>query len=484
MESQLNEAKELWSQFIAGLEGIETAETCDMFFKPMVPLALEDKTMTLAVDTPFIKDWIMGNYAKLIEDRLSQLHLAPITIKLVVDPELHKEEKAAAKQARTKQISAEPEQSVSETKEQAKVAAPVLPTREDPYQTLSGRVFNPNYTFNSFVMGDSNHLALAAANAVAEKPGQHYNPLFIYGGVGIGKTHLLHAIGQFILLKRPQTKIIYCSGSDFVQEVVEATTGCGKFDNTGYNNFVQKYRNNCDVLLIDDIQFISGKERTQTELFHIFNFLYEAGKQIVVTSDKLPQEIPDLAERLRSRFQCGLIADIQNPELDTRVSIIMKKAKDAGFSISNDVAMYIAKALPANVRILEGALKRVMAHSTLTGRPLTLDYAKQILADVCTTKTETISVEDIQKAVSDFYHLDTKALSSSCRTKAVARPRQVAMYLCRKHINASFPALAKEFKRKDHTTVMSACKKIASLLGKEDEELIAEISSIERALNK
>lgn len=472
------EGKALWEQFLAA----GTKAVYETYFKWFVPVALEcrqendnlNTVFILGTDNGFMADFVSGSYQSLIESELTRLHLKPVKVEFVVDDQYKVE--AAVETTTTAAETTTAKAAEENVAQKPATGLKDLPSFESPYCSDSGRLFNPNFTFNTFVKGNSNQLAMACASAVAEFPGRH-NPLFIYGGSGLGKTHLLHAIGQYILRNRPQAHIVYAPADEFVNEVVEAT------NNGKYNSFMRKYRQNCDVLLLDDFQMIADKKRSLEEFFNIYNYLYEAGKQIVITSDTLPIELNN-HERYLSRLQAGMIADIQAPELETRIAILQQKAKAESFHLPNDVARYIAQSLPSNIRQLEGALTRIMAHVSLTGRQLTLDYAKQILVGIITTRAESVSIADIQKAVSDFYHIDPKALTSTCRTKNIAHPRQVAMYLCRKHVNASFPALAKDFKRKDHTTVMSACKKIETLLKNNSDELLAEINTIEKALNR
>ncbi len=338
------------------------------------------------------------------------------------------------------------------------------------------RTLNSRYTFDTFVCGPSNQFALAAARAVGSNPGQSYNPLFLFGRVGLGKTHLLSAVGHQILSEAPATQIVYTSSEQFTNEVVNAVLG-GKLE-----DFRAKYRNNCDVLLIDDIQLLAGKERTQHELFHIFNALYDSHRQIVVTSDKLPHEIPEIEERLRNRFQWGLIADIQPPEIETRVAILRQKAMGDGVDLSDEVAFFLAKSVRSNVRELEGVLVRILAHASLTGSTITEAYAKSVLSELMVGRSGGLSVEGIQSTVANYFHVKVADLKSKRRQQSIVRPRQIAMFLCRKHLSASFPDLGARFGNKDHTTVMNACKRIDSMLTT-DPSLRSQISDIERKLD-
>jgi chromosomal replication initiator protein len=334
---------------------------------------------------------------------------------------------------------------------------------------------NPKYTFASFVVGSSNQFCHAASRAVANLPALAYNPLFIYGGVGLGKTHLLNSIGLEINQGPPQIRVLYVHAEHFTNELINSIRYEKMFE------FRKKYRESCDVLLMDDIQFIAGKERTQEEFFHTFNFLYESRRQIVVTSDRFPKDIPQLEERLRSRFEWGLIADIQPPDTETRVAILRKKAESDGIPLPDEVAMFLATHIRQNVRELEGSLIRLSAFASLSGNEITLDMAKDVLKNILPDKSRMISIEAIQKLVADHYHIKISDLKSPRRLKVLTVPRQIAMYLCRKHVKSSFPELGLKFGGKDHSTVVHAVQKIQRLLG-EDVTLRNEISSLEKIL--
>lgn len=316
---------------------------------------------------------------------------------------------------------------------------------------------NNKYTFDTFVVGNSNRFAHAACFAVGEAPARAYNPLFIYGGVGLGKTHLMQAIGHHVIAKNSESVVVYVSSEQFTNEIINAI----KDDRTQF--FRNKYRN-VDVLLIDDIQFLAGKERTQEEFFHTFNALYEANKQIVISSDRPPREIPTLEDRLRSRFEWGLITDIQSPDLETRIAILRKKAQSDGLAaIPNDVMLYIANNIQSNIRELEGALTRVIAYSHIEEKPVTLALAAAALKDIMPPPTPmVITIETVQKAVSDYFGLRVDELNSKRRTKHLSFPRQIAMFLCRELTEASLPKLGDEFGGRDHTTILHGCDKIAA----------------------
>jgi chromosomal replication initiator protein len=319
-------------------------------------------------------------------------------------------------------------------------------------QTYS--VLNPKYTFDTFVIGNSNRLAHAASVAVSESPAQAYNPLFIYGGVGLGKTHLMHAIGHFIIQQNPNLRVLYVSSEKFTNELINAI----KDDKN--EEFRFKYRN-IDVLLIDDIQFIAGKERTQEEFFHTFNALYEVNSQIIVSSDKPPKEITTLEERLRSRFEWGLIADIQPPDLETRIAILRKKAQLENLIVSNEIMVFIADKIASNIRELEGALNRVIAYSSLTEKEITIEMATEALKDILSAnKSKDINSNTIQEIVARYYDLKPDDLNSKKRNRDISFPRQIAMYLCRSLTDMSLPKIGDSFGGRDHTTVIHACEKI------------------------
>lgn len=336
---------------------------------------------------------------------------------------------------------------------------------------------NSKYTFDSFVIGNSNRFAHAASVAVAESPANAYNPLFLYGGVGLGKTHLMHAIGHHIQANNPKAKVVYVSSEKFTNELINSIRYDKNLD------FRNKYRN-VDVLLVDDIQFIAGKESTQEEFFHTFNELYEARKQIIISSDRPPNEIPTLEDRLRTRFAWGLQADIQAPDFETRIAILKKKAEIEKYVVSSDVMVYIATKIKSNIRELEGALTRVMAYSSLTNnKNITVDLAAEALKDIISsTQTRSITIDLIQDVVANYYNLSVQELKSQRRTRNVAYPRQIAMYLSRKLTDMSLPKIGDEFGGRDHTTVIHAYEKISTAL-KSDDTLSSAIRIITKKVN-
>lgn len=315
---------------------------------------------------------------------------------------------------------------------------------------------SPRYSFDTFIVGASNQFAHAACRAVAEAPSRSYNPLYIYGGVGLGKTHLMHAIGDYVLKHNPQMKLTYVSGERFMNEVVNAL----RYDRI--LEFRERYRS-VDVLLVDDVQFIAGKERTQTEFFHTFNALHDAQKQIVLSSDVPPHQIAELEERMRSRFEWGLIADIQSPDLETKVAILKRKADSEGVPLADNVALFIAGRIKSNVRELEGALIRLLAYASLTGKDLTLALAQETLRDVLNHDERAVTIDMIQKFVADYYQLKLVELKSKNNAKSISMPRQVAMYLCKQLTNASLPEIGKSFGGKHHSTVIHSIRKVEDM---------------------
>jgi chromosomal replication initiator protein len=332
----------------------------------------------------------------------------------------------------------------------------------------------PKYTFANFVVGASNQFAHAASKAVAVQPGVHYNPLFIYGGVGLGKTHLVNAIGHEIFERNPPAQVVYLSSESFMNELI------GALRRDRMDEFKNRFRR-VDVLILDDVQFLAGRERTQEEFFHTFNSLYETHRQIILTSDKFPKEIPDLEERLRNRFEWGLIADIQPPDVETRVAILEKKAELEQMAIPSDVAMFLATNINSNVRELEGSLTRLGAFASLNKCPITVDFAREVLHSILRENDRVITIESIQKAICDFYSLRPSELRSKKRTKSVALPRQVAMYLCRRHTGASFPAIGERFGGRDHSTVIHATNTVERRM-REDSVFRATVERIERLI--
>ncbi len=334
---------------------------------------------------------------------------------------------------------------------------------------------NPNFTFDSFVPGKNSQLGYAAAQQIASNSGTAYNPFFIYGGVGLGKTHIMHAIGNQIKQQNPNAKVLYLHSERFVQDMVKA------LQLNSIENFKRFYRG-LDCLLIDDIQFFAGKERSQEEFFHTFNVLLEGQKQVVLTCDRYPKEVDHLEDRLKSRFGWGLSALIEPPDTETRVAILLKKASHIDIELPSDVAFFIAKRIRSNVRELEGALRRVTANSNFTGKPITLDFAKEALKDLLSLQEKLVSIDNIQKTVAEFYKLRVAELLSKKRSRSIARPRQVAMYLAKDLTNHSLPEIGDAFGGRDHTTVLHACRKVKSLMG-EDGRIESDVNNLLKILS-
>jgi len=416
------------------------------WFAPLEGAEIKDGVFSLVVPNKFVADWIRDYYEELIASQLETITGQRYQVGF--------------------RISCPQEHHVAEVRE----AQPPPAARVKTLDQL-----NPKYTFDRFVVGSSNQFAHAACKAVADLPGGHYNPLFIYGGVGLGKTHLMHAIGMELAKRHPDLQVLYVSAESFVNELINSI----RYERMP--DFRQKFRERCGVLLIDDIQFIAGKERTQEEFFHTFNALHDSQRQIVVTSDKFPKDMPGLEERLRSRFEWGLIADIQPPDLETRVAILRKKADNNNLNLPDDVAMFLASSIKSNVRELEGCLIRINAFSSLANMPITLDFAREVLKNIISDREHQCSIESVQKAVAKHFKVGVSDLKSQRRIRTFAHPRQVAMYLCKKHTHTSYPEIGGKFGGKDHTTVMHACRKIEQLL-KDDARLADDIATIEKTL--
>ena len=422
----------VWLQAQSNIERVLTPQTYNNWIKPIRFVAIREDAIQLEVPDKFFKEWVQDNYLPIIKEAVSAVSNTELQIELKVQ---HRKQ-------------AEP-----------LTPAPPAPEPEQPESPAADIAVNLNrkYTFENFVCGASNQFAHAAALAVATKPATNYNPLFIYGGVGLGKTHLLIAIGNHILKGKPQAKIAYYTSEKFMNEMIN----CVRYNKM--DQFRNKFRS-MDVLLIDDIQFIAGKERTQEEFFHTFNSLYESHKQIVVTSDKFPKEIPGLEERLRSRFEWGLIADIQPPDMETKIAILKKKSEIDGIVIPDDVAMFLASSSSTNVRELEGMLIRLGAFASLRGMQITLAMAREVLKDIIVDKSRDITVEMIQKHVADHFGVKLSELKSDKRLKVLVVPRQIAIYLSRELTKASYPEIGDRFGGKDHSTIIHSVKKIEKLL--------------------
>jgi chromosomal replication initiator protein len=427
----------LWDDVLARVEGKVNRHSFATWFRPTTFLSLDGATLRIGVPNAQFREWLSKNYLGVLQEALAEAGQPSLRV------------------------------AFEEVAEEATAAAATAPVERD------SSPLNPKYTFESFVVGSSNQFAHAAARAVAEIPSKSYNPLFIYGGVGLGKTHLMHAIGHYILARQKRLNVLYISTDRFINEMINAI----RFDRLP--SFRQKYRA-IDVLLVDDIQFIAGKDRTQEEFFHIFNALHDAQKQIVVSSDCPPRQIPTIEERLHSRFEWGLIADIQSPDIETKVAILRKKAAAERVELPENVALFIASKVKTNIRELEGSLIRLIAYASLTGRDIDLPLTQETLRDLLHTEEKPITIEMIQKFVADRYSLKISEIKAKNNSKSVAVPRQIAMYLTKSLTAASLPEIGKEFGGKHHSTVIHSIRKIDALR-KQDPEFDRLIHSFVQA---
>lgn len=425
--------EDLWSKVTETLKERIGPQNYDIWIKPIQLISMDGDKVEMEVPNRFFREWILEHYSVYINEVFSDLTQKPLYLQFRIknDPGSRKIEKRGE-------------------------SAPSQENPISPTPHLFKPPFNPKYTFENFVVGASNQFANAACLAVANLPAKNYNPLFIYGGVGLGKTHLLHAIGNHIFSHRvlPDVKkICYTSAEEFTNEMINSI----RFEKM--EEFRNKYRR-MDILLIDDIQFIAGKERTQAEFFHTFNSLYEARKQIVVTSDKFPKDIPNFEERLRSRFEWGLIADIQPPDIETKVAILRKKAENEKIDLPNDVAFFLASQIDSNIRMLEGCLIRIGAFASLSKTPIDLPTAKEVLKNIIKPKEELISIDAIQKVVAGYFNIKISDFKVKRKNKGLVVPRQIAIFLSRKLTEASLVEIGEKFGGKDHSTVLHSIKKV------------------------
>lgn len=437
----------LWMEALRKMEGQLNKPTLESFLKVMRPVGLQGDTFVFAVPNRFAKEWVEQRLMGTVRGALSAALGRGVQVQITV---------------------AEP----------PPAPAPVRggPPSPGP-RNIEGLHLSPKYTFETFVVGAGNRFAHAAAIAVAEAPARAYNPLFIYGGVGLGKTHLLQAIGHRVLLGAGVARVAYISSEKFTNELINAIRDDKTLD------FRHRYRS-VDVLLIDDIQFLAGKERTQEEFFHTFNTLHEASRQIIISSDRPPKEIPTLEDRLRSRFEWGLIADIQPLDLETRIAILKKKAESDGNSVPDEVAEFIAQRIHTNIRELEGALVRVVAYASLTRAPIGVELAADVLRDLLPpTRARVVTIQAIQLSVAEFFGIRVEEMRAKRRTKGVAFPRQVAMFLARELTDASLPRIGEEFGGRDHTTVLHACQRVRETL-RRDAHLAASLKRLSDDLNR
>ena len=422
----------LWDQILSRVETKVNRHSFYTWFKPTSFAGEDGSAITVRVPNGLFKDWLTKHYSGVISEALGEVGKGGLSVNFVADP--------AADSA-----------SISLSTDEAATLDHAAPTTGPGAAGL-----NPRYTFDTFIVGPSNQFAHAASRAVAEAPSRSYNPLFIYGGVGLGKTHLMHAVGQYVLQHDRNMKLTYISSERFMNEMINAA----RYDRV--IDFRERYRT-VDILLVDDIQFLAGKEGTQTEFFHTFNALYDSQKQIVLSSDCPPHEIPALEERLRSRFEWGLIADIQSPDLETKTAILKKKAETEAVPLPDDVAIFIAGRIKSNVRELEGSLIRLVAYASLTGQEISLPLAQEVLKNILDHEEKAVTIEIIQKFVADYYNLKLVELKSRNNSKSVAMPRQIAMYLCKSLTHASLPEIGRSFGGKHHSTVIHSIRKVEDL---------------------
>jgi chromosomal replication initiator protein len=424
----------IWDQVLARIETKVNQHIYSTWFKPTSFVADDGQLLRIRVPNALFSNWLNKHYSVVLAEALAEVNRHGCVISFVTeDGDGDRPTVVPATSARSSP-----------------------PTEPDDIVAGPPGSLAPRYSFDAFIVGPSNQFAHAACRAVAEAPSRSYNPLFIYGGVGLGKTHLMHAIGHYVLTHLTSLKLTYISSERFMNEMINAV----RYDRI--LDFRERYRS-VDVLLVDDIQFIAGKEGTQNEFFHTFNALYDSQKQIVISSDCPPHEIPSLEERLRSRFEWGLIADIQAPDLETKVAILKKKAETEGIPLPDNVAIYIAGKIKSNIRELEGSLIRLIAYASLTGREISLALAQDVLRNVLQHDDRAVTIEIIQKYVSDYYQMKLAELKSRNNSKSIALPRQVAMYLCKSLTNASLPEIGRSFGGKHHSTVIHSIRKIEDL---------------------
>ncbi|MCX5724852.1 MAG: chromosomal replication initiator protein DnaA [Nitrospirae bacterium] len=419
----------LWHDVLVYIQEKVPKQVYDTWFTPIYLERIEDSIAHLGVPNKFFGDWLSQHYGSLLTEAISAARggeETTITFAISHKPATKQQENSGS--------------------------AAVVSRQTTGARPKRGIQLNPKYTFKNFVVGAGNQFAHAACMAVAEQPAKAYNPLFIYGETGLGKTHLLNAIGNYVA-ERTDLRIAYLTTEQFTNEVINSI----RYDKM--MDLRKRYRH-IDMLMIDDIQFLAGKERTQEEFFHTFNALYEAHKQLVLSSDRFPKDMPDIEERLRSRFEWGLIADLQPPDVETRIAILRKKSEDEGVTLPEDVIQFLATTMKSNIRELEGSLVRLGAYASLTGQTITLEMAKNVLRDLIGTKKKIVSMDDIQETVGARFHVKISDLKSRRRSKTLVHPRQIAMYLCRELTDSSYPEIGRQFGGKDHTTIIHACKQV------------------------
>jgi chromosomal replication initiator protein len=456
---------DLWNSALSRLSSKVAKQNYELWIGPIECRAIDGNRILLRAPNQYVRLWFEQNYLPFVLDELRREDGRDFQVEFEIL-------EAPVAPRPVEAIAAEGTGSVRLPTTDIPLVAPTSTEQPLPPSGL-----NRKYTFDTFVAGPSNQLAHAAARAVSSPNPPRYNPLFICGGAGLGKTHLLHAVGHEILGHRPNARIRYLSGERFMNEFIHSLR------TDRMREFRKQYREDCDVLLLDDIQFIANKDSTQEEFFHTFNALHEQQKQIVLSADRKPIEIPDIAERLRTRFAMGLTADIEPPELEVRVAILRKKAAAEGIPLPDEVSLYIAESIKSNVRELEGALIRLAAYASLSGREISLDFAKETLAGVIARPAEHLTVEHVLKTVANYFQVKIADLKSERRHKSISHPRAVAMFLARKHTGESYPDLGRAFGNKHHTTVLSACEKMTERL-KTDVTLRSEVQNIENLLGR
>ena len=471
------ETTNVWGKILHSLKGRLNQQTLETWFSPIQFESLDSSQHVLRLRAPNqdVKDWIVSNYGKVLTESLNEQRLSGYSVGWVVGKVSDWVPNDPGLSSLSSQPIVQDETEVATDVCSDKI--PVVTVTENSIPSLNEPSLSPKYTYDSFVVGSCNQFAHAASLAVAEAPGRTYNPLYLYGGVGLGKTHLMHACGHAIKARNQHLKLCYISSERFMNDLINAI----RYDKT--QSFREKYRS-VDVLLIDDVQFMAGKERTQEEFFHTFNALYDQQKQIVISSDCPPREIPTLEERLHSRFEWGLIADIEPPDLETKIAILTKKAALIGVSIPSDVSMFIAGRVKSNVRELEGSLVRLIAISSLRGEPISKSLAQDALRNIAKEEESgAITIQQIQKLVASTYKLTSEELVSKNNARQISHPRQVAMYLCKHLTKHSYPEIGRAFGGKHHTTVMHSVEKIEALVAT-DETLQRLISELTESLQK
>ncbi len=456
------DAKQVWRATLGELQVALSQANYETWLRETRLVRVDENRFTVAVPNGFAKDWLEARYRSLISQTLARV----VGYSVIVEFEV-RETPAPAPMDPGSGATESPAAAVAEEPSPRVRLEPGRVGANEPAPTT----LNPRYSFRSFIVGSANRLAHAAGLSVAERPGQAYNPLFLYGGVGLGKTHLMHAIGNAVLARHPRRKVLYVTSEKFTNDFI-ASIQQGRIE-----DFRARYRR-IDVLLIDDIQFIADKERTQEEFFHTFNAIHDDGKQIVLSSDRPPRQIATLEERLRSRFEWGLIADIGTPDLETRIAIVRTKAEELGVTISGEAIEFLARKVASNIRELEGALNRISAYATMQGLPITPDLAQAVLSNVLyNPRKRAVTTERIARAVSDYYAVELDALRGQKRDRAIVTPRQIAMYLMRAETDVSLLRIGAELGGRDHSTVLHACDKIEKELQR-NEELRRELEAV------